>query len=90
MAYSDQVRTRAVQLYEEEALSPPRVIETLLEEYEELAVRYPAEDTIRRWVARSRGVIPKPKAEVKVKPRPAWVDGKPLRDIRRSYGPQFL
>ena len=38
MAYSDQVRPRAVQLYAEEALSPPRVIETLLEEYEELAV----------------------------------------------------
>ena len=90
MAYSDQIRTRAVQLYEEEALSPPRIIETLLEEYEELAVRYPAEDTIRRWVARSRGVIPKPKAEMKVKPRPAWVDGNLQRDIRRSFGPQFL
>ena len=89
MAYSEKLRSLAVELYVEGDQSAPQVIEKLREEFPGLR-QYPVEDTVRYWAELNRGRVPKAKTASQGKPPGSMTTEVLQRSVRQHYGPQYV
>ena len=89
MAYSEKLRSLAVELYVEGGESAPQVIEKLREEFPGLR-QYPVEDTVRYWAELNGGRDPRAKTASQEKPPGSMTKEVLQRSVRRSYGSQYV
>ncbi len=89
MAYSEKLRSLAVELYVEGDQSAPQVIEKLREEFPGLR-QYPVEDTVRYWAELNTGRDSRAKTASQEKPAGSMTKEVLQRSVRRSYGSQYV
>ena len=89
MAYSEKLRSLAVELYVEGNQSGPEVIEALRKEFPGLR-KYPVEDTVRYWAELNSGRDPKAKTTNQERPAGYMTKEVLQRSVRRSYGSRYV